>query len=101
MRVQVAESLVAVIAQSLVRTTDSKRAAIHEIMINTDAIKDYIIRNQVEEIESMIPRCNFEGMMTMNQCLYRLYEEGRITEETALETSPKSNEMAMMLRGRM
>lgn len=101
MRIQVAESLVAVIAQSLVRTTDSKRAAVHEIMINTDAIKDYIIRNQVEEIEAIIPRCNFEGMCTMNQSLYRLYEEGRITEETALEVSPKPNEMAMTLRGRV
>lgn len=101
MRIQVAESLVAVIAQSLVRTTDSKRAAVHEIMINSDAIKDYIIRNQVEEIEAIIPRCNFEGMCTMNQSLYQLYEEGRITEETALEASPKPNEMAMALRGRM
>jgi twitching motility protein PilT len=36
----------------------------------------------------------------MNQCLQRLYEEGRITEETALEASPKPNEMAMILRGR-
>ena len=101
MRIQVAESLVGVIAQSLVRTTDSKRAAVHEIMINTDAIKDYIMRNQVEEIEAIIPRCTFEGMCTMNQSLYRLYEEGRITEETALEASPKPNEMAMTLRGRI
>lgn len=101
MRIQVAESLVAVIAQSLVRTTDNKRAAIHEIMINTDAIKDYIIRNEVEEIEAIIPRCNFEGMCTMNQSIYRLYEEGRLTEETALEASPKPNEMAMILRGRV
>lgn len=101
MRIQVAESLVAVIAQSLVRTTDNKRAAIHEIMINTDAIKDYIMRNEVEEIESIIPRCNFEGMCTMNQSIYKLYEEGRLTEETALEASPKPNEMAMILRGRV
>ena len=101
MRIQVAESLVAVIAQGLVRTTDSKRAATHEIMINSDAVKDYIMRNEVEEIESIIPRCNFEGMCTMNQSIYKLYEEGRITEETALEASPKPNEMAQMLRGRV
>ncbi len=101
MRIQVAESLVGVIAQTLVRTTDSKRAAAHEIMINTDAIKDYIIRNQVDEIEAIIPRCSFEGMCTMNQSLYHLYEEGLITEETALEAAPKPNEMAMMLRGRV
>ncbi len=59
-----------------------------------------ILRNEVEEVESIIPRCNFEGMCTMNQSIYRLYEEGRITEETALEASPKPNEMAQILRGR-
>ncbi len=101
MRIQVAESLVAVIAQSLVRTIDGKRTAVHEIMINTDAVKDYIIRNEVDEVEAIIPRCNFEGMCTMNQSLYKLYEEGQITEEIALESAPKPNEMAQLLRGRV
>lgn len=101
MRVQVAESLIGVIAQGLVRTTDGKRAAIHEILINTDAIRDYIKRGDVDEVEAIIPKCTFDGMCTMNQSLYTLYEAGRITEETALESSPKPNEMAMTLRGRV
>ncbi|HEY9807073.1 MAG TPA: type IV pilus twitching motility protein PilT, partial [Candidatus Obscuribacterales bacterium] len=101
MRIQVAESLVGVVAQGLVRTTDGKRAAIHEIMINTDAIRDYIKRGDVDEVEAIIPKCTFDGMCTMNQSLYKLYEAGRITEETALEASPKPNEMAMTLRGRI
>lgn len=101
MRMQVAESLVGVVAQSLIRTTDGKRAAIHEILINTDAVKDYILRGDVEEVEALIPECTYDGMVTMNQCLYRLYEEGRIDEETALDASPKPNEMAQILRGRI
>jgi twitching motility protein PilT len=101
MRIQVSESLVGVIAQGLVRTTDGKRAAIHEIMINTDAVRDYIKRGEVDEIEAIIPKCTYEGMVSMNQSLYKLYEDGRITEETAVENSPKPNEMAQMLRGRM
>ena len=100
-RVALAESLVAVIAQGLCRTTDGKRAAFHDIMVNTDAIKDYILRGQLDEVEALIPRCNFDGMCTMNQSLYALYESGRITEETALEYSPRQNEMAQMLRGRI
>lgn len=101
MRVSIAESLVAVIAQGLCRTTDGKRAAYHDIMLNTDAIRDYIRRGEIDEIEAIIPRCTFDGMCTMNQSLYKLYEAGRITEETALEHSPKSNEMAQILRGRV
>ncbi|MDX2212187.1 MAG: type IV pilus twitching motility protein PilT [Oculatellaceae cyanobacterium bins.114] len=101
MRVAIAESLVAVIAQGLCRTTDGKRAAFHDIMINTDAIRDYIRKGEIDEIEAIIPRCTFDGMCTMNQSLYKLYEAGRITEETALEMSPKPNEMAQILRGRV
>lgn len=100
-RVSIAESLVSVIAQGLCRTTDGKRAAYHDILINTDAIRDYIRRGETDEIEAIIPRCTFDGMCTMNQSLYKLYEAGRITEETALEHSPKPNEMAQILRGRV
>ncbi len=100
-RISLAESLVGVIAQGLCRTTDGKRAAYHDILINTDAIKDYIRRGDIEEIEAIIPKCTFDGMCTMNQSLYKLYEAGRITEETALEMSPKPNEMAQALRGRV
>ncbi|MDX2232801.1 MAG: type IV pilus twitching motility protein PilT [Leptolyngbyaceae cyanobacterium bins.349] len=100
-RVSLAESMIAVIAQGLCRTTDGKRAAFHDILINTDAIKDYIRRGDLDEVEALIPRCTFDGMCTMNQSLYKLYEAGRITEETALEMSPKPNEMAQMLRGRV
>ncbi|NEQ96509.1 MAG: type IV pilus twitching motility protein PilT [Cyanothece sp. SIO2G6] len=101
MRTALAESLVAVIAQGLCRTTDGKRAAFHDIMINTDAIKDYILRGDLDKIQELIPKCGFDGMCTMNQSLYALYEAGRITEETALEKSPTPNEMAQMLRGRV
>ncbi|MEO1146418.1 MAG: type IV pilus twitching motility protein PilT [Cyanobacteria bacterium J06638_22] len=101
MRLSIAESLVAVVAQGLCRTTDGKRAAFHEIMINTDAIRDYIRRGDLDEVEALVPRCGFDGMCTMNQSLYALYEAGRITEETALEMSPKPNEMAQILRGRV
>jgi twitching motility protein PilT len=100
MRVALAESLVTVISQGLCRTTDGKRAAFHDIMINTDAIKDYIRRGDLDEIEQIMPNCGFDGMCTMNQALYKLYEEGRITEEVALEMAPKINEMAQLLRGR-
>jgi twitching motility protein PilT len=37
----------------------------------------------------------------MNKSLYNLYQEGRISEEVAMELSPTPNEMAMMLRGRI
>ncbi|MFQ3583660.1 MAG: PilT/PilU family type 4a pilus ATPase [Cyanobacteriota bacterium] len=101
MRLQLSETLVAIIAQTLVRTTDGKRAAAHEILRNTDAIRDYIKRGAVDEIEELIAEGSYEGMCTMNQSLFNLYQEGRITEEVCLEAAPRRNEMAQWLRGRI
>ena len=38
-------------------------------------------------------------MLTMNESLFRLYEDGAITKETALETSDNKNELEQMMRG--
>jgi twitching motility protein PilT len=101
MRVAISESLVAVISQGLCRTTDGKRAAYHDIMVNTQTVRDYIKQGKYDEIHSLMLDGEYDGMITTNQALFSLYEEGRITEEVALEMSPTPNEMAMMLRGRI
>jgi twitching motility protein PilT len=101
MRVAISESLVAVIAQGLCRTTDGKRAAFHDVLINTEAIKEWIKDGKYDEITELMKQASFDGMITMNQSLLNLYQDGRITEETALEMSPTPNEMAQFLRGRV
>jgi twitching motility protein PilT len=101
MRISLAESLVAIISQGLCRTTDGKRAAYHDILINTETIKDYVRDGRYDDIAPLMADGEFDGMITMNKSLFALYQEGRITEETALELSPTPNEMAMMLRGKV
>ncbi len=101
MRVAIAESLVAVISQGLCRTTNDKRAAYHDILVNTETMKDYIKSSKYEDMHNLMQQGEYDGMITTNQSLFELYQEGRITEETALERSPTPNEMAMMLRGRV
>ena len=101
MRTAIAESLVCIIAQGLCRTTDGKRAAFHDILINTETVKDYIHRGKYEDMAEIMKDGEYDGMITSNQSLFNLYQEGRITEETALEMSAVPNELAMMLRGRI
>lgn len=96
---QLSESLAAIIAQALLRTTDGKRAPIHEILINTDTVKDYIKRGEVEETESIMKKGSYDGMCTMLQSIHKLYLEGQITEETAMEAADKPNEMRILLSG--
>lgn len=101
MRVAIAESLVCIISQGLCRTTDSKRAAFHDILVNTDTVKDYIRSGKNDEILELMKDGEYHGMITTNQSLFNLYQEGRISDEVALEMSPVPNELAMMLRGKI
>lgn len=101
MQVAIAESLVCIISQGLCRTTDSKRTAFHDILVNTETVKDYICSGKNDEILELMKDGEYHGMITTNQSLFNLYQEGRISDEVALEMSPVPNEMAMMLRGRI
>ena len=99
-RRSLSESLLGVIAQGLIRTTDGKRAAFHDILINTDACKDYIQRGALDDVEEIMERSGFEGMVTTNQSLQTLVEEGRVEADQAIALSLKPNELAQALRGR-
>ena len=99
-RRSLAESLLGVVAQGLIRTTDGGRAAFHDILINTDACKDYIQRGDLDEIEEIMQRSGFDGMVTSNQSLQKLVEGGRIEAETAIAVSLRPNELAQAPRGR-
>jgi twitching motility protein PilT len=96
----VSETLLAVVAQGLLKTTDGKRCAFHDILINTDACKDYIQRGELDEIEEIMSRSAFDGMQTANQALLKLVQDGRVEAEDALAQSLKPSELAQALRGR-
>lgn len=95
-----AESLLAVISLGLIKTTDGKRASFHDLLINTDACKDYIMRAELDEIEDIMARSSFDGMQTSNQSLAQLVECGRVARTEALAMSIKPSELAQVLRGR-
>ena len=94
------ESLLGVVSQGLIRTTDGKRAAFHDILINTEACKDYIQRGALDEVEEIMERSGFDGMVTTNQSLLELVQDGRVEAENAVAVSLKPNELAQALRGR-
>ncbi len=96
----VSETLLGVIAQGLLKTTDGKRAAFHDILVNSDACKDYIQRGELEAIEEIMARSGFDGMQTANQALQKLVEAGRVSAEAAVAQSLRPNELAQALRGR-
>jgi len=99
-RIQLANVLRATIAQKLLPMKNQQgRVPAYEILISTPAIKDYIEKDNLEDIYNLIKEGKYADMITMNFYLANLVENGFITKETALEASENSLELAQMFRG--
>ncbi len=99
-RMQVAETLRATIAQKLVYSeTKQTRFPACEIMVVTPTIKDYIQKNNMEEIYELLADNTIDDMVSMNISLARLVEQGLITQEEALANSSDVNELEKVFRG--
>ena len=70
------------------------------ILINSDACMDYIQRGALDEVEEIMERNGFDGMVTTNQSLLALVKAGRNDGDPAVADSLKPNELAQALRGR-
>jgi twitching motility protein PilT len=99
-RHSLAESLMGIISQGLIQSQSGKRAAYHDLMINTEACKDYIKKGALDDVEDIMQRSEFDGMMTANQSLQRLVESGQVEADKALAVSSRPNELTQALRGR-
>ena len=98
MRVQITESLISVISQMLIPTTDGRRTAAHEILINTPAMQDYLLKgNETEAFELMEMGSN-EGMQVMNQVLCDLVLLGKISPDEAVKVSPDPGDLRRRVR---
>lgn len=82
-RTMVAESLNAVISQTLLRRKDSGRVAAHEIMVCNSAIQNLIRENKVAQMYSAIQTGAKDGMFTLDQSLKRLITDREIDPEVA------------------
>ncbi|TAF03893.1 MAG: PilT/PilU family type 4a pilus ATPase [Oscillatoriales cyanobacterium] len=98
MRIQICDSLVAVIAQLLLPTVDNRRVAVHDILVNTPAMHDYLMKGADDEAFRLMETDTYEGMQIINQALYTLVLEGRVTIEEANKASPEATDLDRRLR---
>jgi twitching motility protein PilT len=85
-RVQLAASLQAVVAQQLLPTADGRsRLAAVEVMVATPAIRNLVREGKVHQIASAMQSGGRYGMQTMDQSLARLVKEGAVSYRVALE----------------
>jgi twitching motility protein PilT len=96
-RFQIVEALNAVISQALVPTNQGGRTAALEIMINTDTIRDYLLKGAYEEIYQLMEE-GVDNSQTMNQALFDLHEGGLVNTADALAASILPDDLAYMLK---
>ncbi|NDD90994.1 PilT/PilU family type 4a pilus ATPase, partial [bacterium] len=100
-RVQLASSLVGVVAQQLVpRHSGEGRVLAAEVMVNSPAIQDAIAENALDRIPELMANSNdYYQMQTLNQALLKLVGSGAITLDEARKISPRPEELDQSLSG--
>jgi twitching motility protein PilT len=83
-RMQLSVNLIGVVSQTLVRRKDGRgRAAAHEVLVATSAVRNLIRENKSYQIHSLIQTGARQRMITLDQSLVNLYERGLVTREDA------------------
>jgi twitching motility protein PilU len=92
-------NLKAIVAQQLIPKADGsgRRAAI-EVLLNTPLASELIRKGEIHKLKELMKRSNEHGMITFDQHLYRLYEEGVISYENALAHADSANDVRLMIK---
>jgi len=99
LRVQLAESLRAVVSQRLLVSTKGGRVPAVEILINTPHVRKQIEDNKSVEIIQALQKGQFYGMQTFNQSLVKLFKDGLASEAEVLSAASSPDDLKLALRG--
>ncbi|MCG8073812.1 MAG: PilT/PilU family type 4a pilus ATPase [Candidatus Thiodiazotropha taylori] len=92
-------NLKSIVAQQLIPRADGngRRAAI-EVLLNTPLASELIRKGEIHKLKELMKRSNEHGMITFDQHLYLLYEEGVISYENALAHADSANDVRLMIK---
>ena len=99
-RTQLAAVLITVVSQQLVPDVNGKMTPVFEIMHVNSAIKNMIRDNKSYQIDNAIQTSAAEGMISMDQSLITLFQNGKITADTAVEYAVNPDQVARKIKGR-
>jgi twitching motility protein PilU len=92
-------NLKGVIAQQLIPSIDgSRRHVALEILLNSPLVQEKIRKGAIEELKSIMKDSEHHGMVTFDQSLLRLYQEGLVSYEEALRHADSANEVRLAVK---
>ncbi len=92
-RIQLGGVLQTVVCQQLLPALDGGRVPAFEIMNMTNAVKSLIRDGKTHQLDNVIAQGAADGMVSMDQSIYELFKEGRISSETALAYAVNPDQM--------
>lgn len=84
-RVQLSMVLSTVVSQQLLPALDGTLVPAYEIMHMNNNIRTLIRENKSHQIDNAITTGSRDGMISMDQSIYNLYQAGKISKQTALD----------------
>lgn len=97
-RTQLSTVLQAVISQQLLPSASGGQVPAFELMKMTPAIRSLIRENKGHQIDNAITAGSGDGMVSMDQSILSLYQDGKISRETALDYADHPDMLARRLR---
>jgi twitching motility protein PilU len=91
-------NLVAIVSQRLVTGMHNKRISATEVMINTPYMAELIQKHRLGDMKEVMANNNDIGMMTFDQALFKLFANGKISEENALAHADSRNDLSLKIR---
>jgi twitching motility protein PilT len=92
-RAMLASSLQGVVAQTLLKKSGgSGRVGAFEILVGTNAVRNLIRENQVAQLYSMIQTGSRYGMLTMEDAINALLEQGLVDKDEARRALMKTSD---------
>ena len=93
-------SVVAIISQRLLPKKDrSGVCAAHEILLATPLIRKQIADRKFNDLEQSLKEGSTLGMTSFVRSIFKLYQDGMISEETAFEFVDNPDEFRLLLQG--
>jgi len=90
-------TLQAIVSQRLVRTKSGTRCAAVEILVNTRHIQELIEKGEIGEIKDALEKSLSPGSQTFEQALFRLFMDGKITQEEAISNADSATNMLWLI----
>jgi Tfp pilus assembly pilus retraction ATPase PilT len=70
-----------------------------EVLVVTALVRKAIAENQMHDVSEAIRQGQYYGMETFHQSLLKLYKEGHVKLEDALDAASNPEELMMAIRG--